>query len=116
MLFASCFRAMQDARSDLEEAMEVAAHVTGVAQVTGKLGPTQMMLCKPDLSDKHMRWFLIDADACTIEWAKKVRPRSSGPHILPLYPSQHHHQCNARLQPRRLRRASRWKLETPFSP
>jgi hypothetical protein len=74
MLFASCFRAMQDARSDLEEAMEVAAHVTGVAQVTGKLGPAQMMLCKPDLSDKHMRWFLIDADACTIEWAKKVRP------------------------------------------
>ena len=85
MLFASCFRAMQDARSDLEEAMEVAAHVTGVAQVTGKLGPTQMMLCKPDLSDKHMRWFLIDADACTIEWAKKVC---------------HSHECQGRRAPR----------------
>eukprot|EP01045_Picozoa_sp_COSAG04_P042856 COSAG04_NODE_13747_length_593_cov_1.589069_1_plen_84_part_10 len=42
-LFASCFKAMAGAAQELEEKLEVAAHVAGVVQVTGTLGPTQMM-------------------------------------------------------------------------
>ena len=73
MLLGSCFRMMTEAKSDLEEKMEVAAHVTGMKEITGTLGPTRMMLCKPDLSDKHERWFRVDADACTIEWSKSAQ-------------------------------------------
>jgi hypothetical protein len=73
MLLGSCFRMMTEAKADLEEKIEVAAHVTGITEITGTLGPTKMMLCKPDLSDKHERWFRIDADACTIEWSKNAQ-------------------------------------------
>ena len=79
-LFASCFKAMAGAAQELEEKLEVAAHVAGVVQVTGTLGPTQMMLCKADLSDKHERWFRIDADESTIEWSKQA---AEGKLVLP---------------------------------
>ena len=67
---SSVLASIQGAASNLEEALDVAAHVTGVVQVTGTLGPCEMMLCKADGADKHSRWFKVDADDCTIEWAK----------------------------------------------
>ena len=38
----------------------------------GMFGPLRMMLCKPDLSDKHERWFRINADDATLEWAAQA--------------------------------------------
>ena len=66
----SVLASLRGAASNLEEAIDVAAHAAGVVQVTGTLGPTEMMLCKADGSDKHPRWFKVDADKCTIEWGK----------------------------------------------
>lgn len=80
MLLGSCFRMMTEVRTDLGGTLEAAAHVIGVAEITGTLGPTKMMLCKADLSDKHERWFRIDADVCTIEWSKDAQ---DGALILP---------------------------------
>ena len=37
--------------------------------VTGT--PTAMMLCNDDGSEKHTRWFWIDAKTCALHWAKK---------------------------------------------
>jgi hypothetical protein len=33
--------------------------------------PTEMMLCNADGSDKHNRWFWVDAETRTLNWAKK---------------------------------------------
>ena len=44
--------------------------------------PTQMMLCKPDGSDKHDRWFWVDADNHTLSWGKKPRVAAKGPFVL----------------------------------
>ena len=67
-LLAPCFRAAAGADARLE----VAAHVAGVSRVGGTLGPVRMMLCKPDLSDKHERWFRVNADDATLEWAAQA--------------------------------------------
>jgi hypothetical protein len=58
----SMLAAVAGAASGLEEAIDVAAHVAGVVQVTGTLGPCEFMLVKPDGTDKHPRWFKVDAD------------------------------------------------------
>ena len=61
--FASCWRSVT-------EMAQVAGVMSGVTVVTGSIGPTEMMLCRPDLRDKHPRWFKVDADSGTIEWGK----------------------------------------------
>ena len=86
-LFASCFKAMAGAAQELEEKLEVAAHVAGVVQVTGTLGPTQMMLCKADGSDKHSRWFWVSQPRSpasrTVSWGKKrQKSKVKGPFRL----------------------------------
>ena len=40
------------------------------------------MLCKPDGSDKHDRWFWVDADNHTLSWGKKPRVAAKGPFVL----------------------------------
>ena len=50
-----------------------ASTVVGLTAVdTSVIGePTEMMLCNADGSDKHNRWFWIDAETRTLKWAKK---------------------------------------------
>ena len=44
--------------------------------------PTQMMLLNKDGSNKHKRWFWVDAAARTLSWAKKPRGKGKGPFLL----------------------------------
>jgi ubiquitin C-terminal hydrolase len=38
--------------------------------------PTEMMMCNPDGTAKHMRWFWVDTRARTLNWAKTKRDAS----------------------------------------
>ena len=60
------------------------------ATYTGVRGPTEVMLCKQNLKNKHPRSFRLNCDECTIEWAEKwegtgasaVRKGGKGPFLL----------------------------------
>jgi hypothetical protein len=73
---AQCCRRMRGAAASAASNLEMVSAMTGVTAFSGMLGPTQMMLMKPDkkgvLQDSHLRWFRIDADNATIEWSKNA--------------------------------------------
>ena len=79
--FGCCVEKLGLAADDVAQLTEstvdgLTAVDTASTEVTGT--PTAMMLCNDDGSEKHTRWFRIDANTHTLHWAKK--PSGSGKH------------------------------------